>query len=381
MTDPYVGQLCFFRVYSGTLEAGATVFNATRGKRERVGRLVRMHANKRAEIKEVFAGDIAAAVGLKEATTGDTLSSDSAPIVLEAMDFPDPVIAVAIEPATQADQDALAMALRKVASEDPSLRIHQDEETGQTVLSGMGELHLDIVCSRLAREFKVAARVGRPQVSYRESITRAAHGECRYVKQTGGRGMYGHVKLALEPGDRGSGVQFASEVVGGSIPREYVPAVEKGVREAAEQGILCGYPLIDVSVRLLDGSYHDVDSSELAFKIAGSLAFRDATGRAGLVLLEPLMALEVVVPSDFTGEVVGDLNGRRGRILGMNQRGNTQVVDGLAPLAEMFGYATSLRSLTQGRATYTMQFSHHDEVPASIAGDIVARMMGIAPAA
>jgi elongation factor G len=381
MTDPYVGQLCFFRVYSGQLEAGATVYNALRGKRERVGRLVRMHANKRSEIKEVFAGDIAAAVGLKEATTGDTLCADDAPIVLEAMEFPDPVIQVAIEPATVADQDGLAMALRKIASEDPSLLIEQDAETGQTVLSGMGELHLDIVCSRLSREFNVGARIGRPQVSYRESIRKPATAESRYVKQTGGRGMYAHVKLAVAPGERGSGVQFASEVVGGTIPREYVPAVEKGVREAAEQGVLCGYPLVDVAVRLLDGSYHEVDSSELAFKIAGSLAFREACHRAALALLEPLMTVEVVAPGEYIGEVVGDLNGRRGRIQGMEQRGNIQVVVALVPLGEMFGYATTLRSLTQGRATHTMQFSHHDEVPTSIADEIVARMTGVAPAA
>jgi elongation factor G len=373
MTDPYVGHLAYVRVYSGHLESGSVVYNASRGKRERVSRLLRMHANKRTEIKEVFAGDIAAVLGLKDATTGDTLCADSHPIVLEAMDFPDPVISVAIEPRTKADQDNLGLSLQKIASEDPSLRIGVDPETGQTVLSGMGELHLDIVCSRLAREFKVEADVGRPQVSYRETIRGKGGAESRYIKQTGGRGQYAVVKLEVAPGERGSGVHFVSDIVGGVIPREFIPATEKGARESAEQGVLCGFPLVDVVVRLVDGAYHDVDSSELSFKVAGALAFREACQRAGLVLLEPAMEVEIVLPEEHTGEVVGDLNSRRGRVSGMERRGNTQVVAGLAPLSTMFGYATSLRSLTQGRATYTMQFSHYEEVPASMVGLIGRR--------
>jgi elongation factor G len=381
MNDPYVGQLCFLRVYSGRLDSGTTVYNSTRGKRERVGRLLRMHANKRSDIKEVNAGDIAAAVGLKESTTGDTLCADTAPVVLEAMDFPDPVISVAIEPRTQADQDGLALSLRKIAAEDPSLLIRQDPETGQTVLSGMGELHLDIVCSRLAREFKVEANVDRPQVAYRETIKRTATAEGRYVKQTGGRGQYGHVRLVVEPGERGSGVQFGTEIHGGAVPKDFIPAVERGVREASEQGVLCGYPVVDLAVRLVDGSHHEVDSSEIAFKVAASIGFRDACRRAGVVLTEPMMELEIILPEPHTGEVVGDLSSRRGRIRHMERRGHTQVITGLVPLAEVFGYATALRSLTQGRATYTMQFSHHEEVPASIADELVARATGVAPAA
>ena len=383
MTDPYVGQLCFMRVYSGTLDSGSAVLNSTKGKGkgERVGRLLRMHANKRAEIKQITAGDIAAAVGLKEATTGDTLCDSAAPIVLEAMEFPDPVISVAVEPRTQADQDSLDHALRKIASEDPSLRISTDPETGQTLLAGMGELHLDIVCSRLAREYNVGANIGKPEVSYRETITGTAKAHGRFIKQSGGRGQYGHVVLEVTPGEAGSGIQFESGIVGGSIPREFIPACEKGVREAAEHGVLSGYPLLDVRVRLLDGSFHAVDSSEIAFKIAGGIALREACTKAGAVLLEPLMEVEVVTPQDYIGEVVGDINSRRGEIRKMDRRGNTQIVTGLVPLSEMFGYATSLRSSTQGRATYTMQFARHAPVPSSIRDGILARLVGAAPAA
>jgi elongation factor G len=381
MVDPYVGQLCFFRVYSGHFEAGNTVINTNRGKRERIGRLLQMHANKRQEIDAVYAGEIAAAVGLKAATTGDTLSAAEAPIVLEAMDFPDPVISVAVEAASRADEDALTLALAKITAEDPSLRLSQDGETGQTVLSGMGELHLDIVCSRLSREFGVQANIGKPQVTYRETVLGSGSAEYRHVKQTGGRGQYAHVKLSVAPGERGSGVQFRSEISGGVVPKEFIPAVEKGVRESAEQGVLCGYPVVDVSVALTDGSYHEVDSSEMAFKTAASICLREACRRAGTILLEPTMDVEIVTPEEYTGDVIGDLNSRRGDIRGMSRRSNTQIVSGFVPLAEMFGYATALRSKTQGRATYTMQFSHHEPVPASIREGIVARILGTAPAA
>ena len=381
MTDPYVGQLCFLRVYSGTLKSGSTMLNSSKGKGERIGRLLRMHANKRAEIKEVSAGDIAAAVGLKAASTGDTLCDPGAPIVLEAMDFPVPVISVAVEPRTQADQDALSSALQKITAEDPSLVLSADPETGQTVLSGMGELHLDIVCSRLSREFNVGADFGKPEVAYRETITRSAKAEGRFIKQSGGRGQYGHVKIELTPAETGSGVEFSSHIVGGAIPREFISACEKGVRESAEQGGLCGYPIVDVDVRLVDGSFHAVDSSELAFKMAAGIGFRNACKSALLALLEPLMEVEVVTPQAYIGEVVGDINGRRGDITKIDRRGHTQIVCGHVPLAEMFGYATALRSATQGRATYTMQFAHHALVPASITESILARTMGAAPAA
>ena len=381
ITDPYVGQLCYFRVYSGSLDKGTAVLNTSRGRKERVGRLLQMHANKRQEIDSVCAGDIAAAVGLKAATTGDTLAAPNAPIVLEAMDFPDPVISVAVEPMTRADEESLSNALGKIAQEDPSLRVATDPETGQTVLSGMGELHLDIVCSRLSREFDVQANIGKPQVAYRESITRPAKADYRHVKQTGGRGQYGHVILEIVPGDPGSGIQFESKISGGSIPKDYIPAVEKGVRQCAEQGVLCGYPLVDIDVKLLDGSYHEVDSSEMAFKTAASFCFREACRRADVTLLEPIMEVEVVTPQEYTGDVIGDLNSRRGDISGMERRGNTQVVTGGVPLSEMFGYATALRSATQGRANYTMQFSHHAAVPSSIREGIVARLLGTSPAA
>ncbi len=381
MADPYVGQLCFIRVYSGTLQSGSSVLNSTRGTNERIGRLLRMHANKRTDIKTMAAGDIAAVVGLKDATTGDTLCDGSKPIILETMDFPDPVISVAIEPRTQADQDALALGLRRIAAEDPSLRLSTDAESGQTLLSGMGELHLDIVCSRLAREFNVNVAIGQPQVSYRETITKSSTGHGRFIKQSGGRGQYGHVVLEVEPGEIGSGVQFESKITGGSIPREFIPACEKGVREAAEQGVLCGYPLVDVKVRLVDGSFHAVDSSELAFKIAASIGFRDVCRSAGAAILEPLMSLEIVTPQDYVGDVIADVNSRRGDIRNMELLGNTQIISGFVPLAEMFGYATALRSTTQGRATYSMQFSHHGRVPSSISENIITRVTGAAPAA
>ena len=381
MTDPYVGQLCFMRVYSGTLKSGSTMLNSSRGKGERIGRLLRMHANKRAEIKEIAAGDIAAAVGLKAATTGDTLCDPGAPIVLEAMEFPVPVISVAVEPRTQADQDSLGVALRKITAEDPSLQLAVDPDTGQTVLSGMGELHLDIVCSRLSREFNVGADIGRPEVAYRETITRSAKAEGRFIKQSGGRGQYGHVCLEIEPAESGTGVQFSSHVVGGSVPREFIPACERGVRESAEHGSLCGYPIVDVNVRLVDGTFHSVDSSELAFKMAAGIGFRSACRSASLALLEPVMEIEVVTPQAYVGEVVGDINGRRGDITKIDRRGNTQIICGHVPLAEMFGYATALRSATQGRATYSMQFAQHAIVPASITETILARAMGAAPGA
>ena len=381
MADPYVGQLCFIRVYAGTLQSGSSVLNSTRGTNERIGRLLRMHANKRTDIKTLAAGDIAAVVGVKDAVTGDTLCDGSSPIVLEAMDFPDPVISVAIEPRTQADQDSLALGLRRIAGEDPSLRLSTDAESGQTLLSGMGELHLDIVCSRLSREFNVNVAIGQPQVSYRETVTANATGHGRFIKQSGGRGQYGHVVLEVEPGEIGSGVQFESKITGGSIPREFIPACEKGVREAAEQGVLCGYPLVDVKVRLVDGSFHAVDSSELAFKIAASIGFRDVCRNAGAVILEPLMSIEIVTPQDYVGDVIADVNSRRGDIRNMELLGNTQIVSGFVPLAEMFGYATALRSATQGRATYSMQFSHHARVPSSISENIITRVTGAAPAA
>jgi elongation factor G len=376
MTDPYVGQLCFLRVYSGTLESGSQVLNATRGRRERVGRLLRMHANKRAEIDRVCAGDIAAAIGLKESTTGDTLCDHEAPIVLDAVEVPAPVISVAVEPRTAQDEENLSISLRRITAEDPSLQVSHDPETGQLVLAGMGELHLEIICSRLAREHKVNLSVGRPQVAYRESIAGAGTAEGRFIKQSGGRGQYGHVVLEVAPGERGTGIDFSESISGGVVPREYFKSVEQGVREAAETGILSGFPVVDVAVRLVHGSYHDVDSSELAFKVAGSLGFQAACREAGLILLEPVMEVEIVTPEVYTGEVVADLTSRRGRIRGMVRRGKTQIVTSHVPLAEMFGYATALRSATQGRATHTMQFAHYDQVPASITESISTHSMG-----
>jgi len=376
MTDPFVGTLSFFRVYSGSLTSGSSVYNSTRSKRERIGRLLKMHANKREEIKEVYAGDIAAAVGLKTATTGDTLCDEDHPIVLESIDFPDPVISIAIEPKSKADQERLGLSLQKLAAEDPSFKVRTDEETGQTIISGMGELHLEIIVDRLLREFNVGANVGRPQVAYKETVRKAVEQQGRFIRQTGGRGQYGDVWIKLEPQPAGAGFEFVDAVKGGSIPREYIPAVEKGVKEATENGALAGYPIVDVKVTLFDGSYHDVDSSEIAFKIAGSMAFKAAARKANPVLLEPIMSVEVVVPEVFMGDVIGDLSARRGKVLGMDTRPAAQAIDARVPLAQMFGYATDLRSMSQGRATYTMQFSHYEPVPAAVAEGIIAKCDG-----
>jgi elongation factor G len=376
MSDPFVGQLAFIRVYSGVLTAGSTVYNSTKRRTERIGRLLKMHANKREEIKEVLAGDIAAAVGLRSVTTGDTICDQKAPIVLESMEFPEPVITLAIEPKTKADQEKLGQALAKLTVEDPTFRVRTDQETGQVVISGMGELHLEILVDRLRREFGVSATVGRPQVAYKETLTHVAEGEGKYIKQTGGRGQYGHCKLRVVPRRPGEGFEFVNAIVGGVIPREYIGAVEEGVREAMTTGVLAGYPVDDVSVTLYDGSYHEVDSSEMAFKIAGSLAFKDAARRAAPALLEPVMRVEVVVPEEFLGEIINDLTGRRGRILAIDVRGGTRVVRARVPLAEMFGYATDLRSRTQGRATYTMHFDAYEPAPQQVSEEVVARIHG-----
>jgi len=376
VSDSYVGKLTFIRVYSGQLQAGAYVYNANRDQRERVGRLLQLHANHREDLSAVYAGDIAAVVGLKDTTTGDTLCSQDEPIILESIDFPEPVISVAIEPKTQADQDRMSVSLRKLAEEDPTFRVHTDPETGQTIISGMGELHLEIIVDRLLREFKVQANVGRPQVAYKETIRREVEAEGRYVRQTGGRGQYGHVRVRFEPLEPGEGFEFESTIVGGAIPKEFIKPVEEGIKEALEGGNLAGYPLIDIKATLFDGSYHEVDSSELAFRIAGSLAVRDGIPRAKPVLLEPTVKVEIVIPEEYMGEVIGDINARRGRLEGMDARANAQVINAYVPLAEMFGYATDLRSLTQGRGTYTMQFSHYEEVPQSVATAIVDRIQG-----
>ncbi|MGB9804640.1 elongation factor G [Desulfofundulus sp.] len=376
MADPYVGKLTFFRVYSGKVTSGSYVYNSTKNRRERIGRILRMHANHREEIDEAYAGDIVAAVGLKETTTGDTLCDEKHPIVLESMDFPEPVISVAIEPKTKADQDKMGVALSKLAEEDPTFRMHTDPETGQTIISGMGELHLEIIVDRLMREFKVEANVGRPQVAYKETIREKVKAEGKFIRQTGGRGQYGHVVLEIEPLERGSGYEFVNRIVGGVVPKEYIPAVDAGVKEAMESGVLAGYPVVDVRVTLVDGSYHEVDSSEMAFKIAGSIAFKNGAQKAKPVLLEPIMKVEVVVMEEYMGDVIGDLNARRGRIEEMERRGNAQVIHAYVPLAEMFGYATELRSRTQGRGTYTMQFSHYEELPPSMAEAIIARRRG-----
>ncbi len=376
MSDPFSGQLTYFRVYSGKLTTGSYVYNVAKGKKERIGRLLKMHANKREEISEVSAGDIAAAVGLKETRTGDTLCDEKQPILLEVIKFPEPVISLAVEPKTKQDLDKLGYSLEKLAQEDPSFQVQSDEETGQTIISGMGELHLEIIVDRLLREFKVQANVGKPQVAYRETIRGSSQAEAKYVKQTGGRGQYGHVLLRVEPAESGVGLEFINKIVGGAIPREYIPAVEKGVRERMEGGILAGYPLRDIQVTLFDGSYHEVDSSEMAFKIAGSMALVDACQKADLVLLEPIMKVEVLVPQDFMGDVIGDLNGRRGKIHGMRARGNSQAVDAAVPLSEMFGYSTDLRSKTQGRATYSMEFESYEVVPKQLAQEIVKKNQG-----
>lgn len=374
VADPYVGQLCYFRVYSGIMESGTYVYNSTRGVRERIGRLLRMHANKREEVKSVQAGNIAAAVGLKGAKTGDTLCNEGHPILLEAIEFPTPVLSVAIEPKTKEGADRLSLALQALANEDPTFQTRVDDETGQTIISGMGELHLEIIVDRLLREFKVEANVGRPQVAYRETITRAVDVEKKFIRQTGGRGQYAHVCLHVEPQQPGTGFKFEKKIVGGVIPREFIPAVEKGVREAAESGVLAGYPVVDVAVVLTDGSYHEVDSSDLAFKIAGSMAFKDAVKRGHPILLEPIMQVDVVVPEEFLGEVIKDLNGRRGRVVGIETRPAARVVRAEVPLATMFGYATAVRSATQGRATYTMQFTHYEPLPGSLAEEIMGRV-------
>jgi elongation factor G len=376
MSDPFAGQLTYFRVYSGVLKTGTSVLNVTKGTKDRIGRLLKMHANKREEIDAAYAGDIVAAVGLKGATTGDTLAEEKQPVLLEVMKFPEPVIAMAIEPKTKPDQEKMGFALQKLAQEDPSFRVRTDEETLQTIIAGMGELHLEIIVDRLLREFKVEANVGKPEVAFRETIRRKAEAESKYIKQTGGRGQYGHVVLTVEPAEAGKGLEFVNKIVGGAIPREYIPAVEKGVKERMESGVVAGYPLRDVRVTLTDGSYHDVDSNEMAFKIAGSMGFADACKRADPVLLEPIMKVEVLVPQEFMGDVIGNLNGRRGKIQGMKVRAGSQAIDAAVPLMEMFGYATDLRSRTQGRATYSMEFDRYDQVPKQIAEAIVAKYRG-----
>jgi elongation factor G len=376
MTDPFVGQLTFIRVYSGVMTAGSYIYNSTKDTKERVGRLLKMHANKREDIKEVAAGDIAAAVGLKSTLTGDTLCDEKNPVVLEAMDFPEPVISVAIEPKTKADQEKLSQSLGKLTQEDPSFRVSTNEETGQTIIAGMGELHLEIIVDRLLREFKVGANVGKPQVAFRETIRTASKAEGKFVRQSGGRGQYGHVYIELIPLETGKGFEFESKVVGGSVPREYFNAVEKGIREATDNGILAGYPVVDIKAILYDGSYHEVDSSEMAFKIAGSMGFKEAAKKAKPVILEPIMNVEVVTPEDYMGDVIGDLNSRRGKIQNLEKRGKAQVIRSQVPLSEMFGYATDLRSKTQGRATYTMQFANYEEVPKGIAEGIIAKVKG-----
>jgi elongation factor G len=374
-TDPFVGKLTFFRVYSGSLQSGSYVYNATKDKRERVGRLLQMHANKREEIEEVMAGDIAAAIGLKETRTGDTMTMEDTPIILEAMKFPNPVIDVAIEPKTKADQDKLAIALQKLSEEDPTFHVHSDQETGQTIISGMGELHLEIIVDRMQREFKVDANIGRPQVAYRETIKkRVEKVEGKFIRQSGGKGQYGHVVINIEPAKQGEGFVFEDKIVGGTIPREFIKPAEQGMREALEGGVLAGYPMVDVKAELVYGSYHDVDSSEMAFKIAGSMAIKEAAKRAGAIILEPIMKVEVVSPDAYMGDVLGDLSSRRGRIGGMNQRGEAQVIDAQVPLSEMFGYSTKLRSMTQGRAVYSMEFAHYEEVPKSKAEEIINKV-------
>jgi len=376
MTDPFVGQLTFFRVYSGVLTAGSSVFNSTKQRTERIGRLLKMHANKREEIKEVYAGDIAAAVGLKSVSTGDTLCDEKRPIVLESMDFPEPVISLAIEPKTKADQEKLGQGLGKLMAEDPTFRVNTDQQTGQTIIRGMGELHLEIIVDRLKREFNVEASVGKPQVAYKETLTRPADGEMKYAKQTGGRGQYGHCKIHVFPGEPGTGYIFENEVTQGAIPKEFIKPIDEGIKEALTRGVLAGYPIDDVRVELYDGSYHDVDSSEMAFKIAGSMAFQDAAKKARPVLLEPVMRVEVVVPKEHMGDVMGNLSSRRGQIQSQEDRGGTQIIAARVPLSEMFGYATDLRSRTQGRATYSMHFDRYEQAPQNVSEEVVARMQG-----
>jgi elongation factor G len=376
MTDPFVGQLTFIRVYSGVMTSGMSIYNSTKQKTERIGRLLKMHANKREEIKEVYAGDIAASVGLKSVSTGDTVCDEKHPVILEAMDFPEPVISLAIEPKTKADQEKLGMGLGKLMAEDPTFRVKTDTETGQVVIAGMGELHLEIIVDRLKREFGVEATVGKPQVAYKESITRAAEGEGRYIKQTGGRGQYGHAKIRMIPRKPGEGYEFENEVVGGTIPKEFIKPIDQGIREAMTTGVLAGYPMDDFRVELYDGSYHDVDSSEMAFKIAGSMAFKDAAKKAHPVLLEPVMRVEVVVPEEYMGAIIGDLTSRRGHIQSMEARGGSQVINSRVPLSEMFGYATDIRSNTQGRGSYSMHFDRYEPAPASVSEEVIAKVQG-----
>ncbi|WP_303862756.1 elongation factor G [Alkalibaculum bacchi] len=371
MTDPFVGKLAFFRVYSGVLASGSYVYNSSKGKRERIGRILQMHANHREEITTVYSGDIAAAVGLKDTTTGDTLCDEKSPVVLEKMEFPEPVISVAIEPKTKAGQEKMGVALSKLAEEDPTFKTYTDDETGQTIISGMGELHLDIIVDRLLREFKVEANVGAPQVAYKETIKKHVKSEMKYARQSGGKGQYGHVLIELEPNEQGAGYTFINKVVGGAIPKEYIGPVDQGIQEALENGVLAGYPILDVKVTLYDGSYHDVDSSEMAFKIAGSMAFKDGCKKADPIILEPVFKLEVTVPEEYMGDIMGDINSRRGRIEGMDARNGAQIIRGYVPLSEMFGYATDLRSKTQGRGVYSMEFHHNEEVPKSVAQKII----------
>jgi len=374
--DPFVGKLIFFRVYSGTLKSGSYVFNTSTDKKERIGRILRMHANAREEVEEVYAGEIAAAIGLKDTVTGNTICDPDHEVILESIVFPEPVISVAIEPKTKADQEKMGIALSRLAEEDPTFRVKGDEETGQTIISGMGELHLDIIVDRMKREFKVEANVGRPQVAYRETIRKIAQAEGRYIKQSGGRGQYGHCWIRLEPQESGKGFEFVDEIKGGSIPNEFIPAVGKGVKEALDSGVVAGYPVVDVKAALYDGSYHDVDSSEIAFKIAGNMAFKSAARQANPVLLEPIMKVEAVTPEEFMGDVVGDLNSKRAKILEMIDRGNMKVILAEVPLSEMFGYATSLRSMTQGRASYSMEFLNYQEVPKNVANTVIAARGG-----
>ncbi|KFZ39846.1 MULTISPECIES: elongation factor G [Thermoactinomyces] len=376
MTDPYVGKLTFFRVYSGTLDSGSYVLNSTKGKRERIGRILQMHANHREEISTVYSGDIAAGVGLKDTTTGETLCDEKHPIILESMEFPEPVISIAIEPKSKSDQDKMAVALSKLAEEDPTFKTRMDEETGQTIISGMGELHLDIIVDRLKREFKVEANVGAPQVAYKETFRSSAKVEGKFVRQSGGRGQYGHVWIEFEPLEEGAGFEFVNKIVGGVVPKEYIPAVQNGIEEAMQNGVLAGYPLVDIRATLFDGSYHDVDSSEMAFKIAGSMALKAAKDKCNPVLLEPIMKVEVVVPEEYMGDVMGDINSRRGRVEGMESRSGGQVIRAMVPLAEMFGYVNTLRSRTQGRGVFTMVFDHYEEVPKNIADEIVKKATG-----
>jgi elongation factor G len=380
MADPFVGQLTFIRVYSGHLKTGDSVLNVTKNRSERIGRLLKMHANKREEITEIYAGDICACVGLKNITTGDTICSEKAPIVLESIEFAAPVISVAVEPKTKGDQEKMGIALNRLAQEDPTFKVATDPDSGQTIISGMGELHLEIIIDRMMREYKVEANVGKPQVAYRETIRRHAEAEGKYIRQTGGSGHYGHVKLRVDPNEKGKGFEFVNEIVGGSVPREYIKPIEQGIRQAMEGGVLAGYEMVDIKATLYDGSYHEVDSNEMAFKIAASMGFKEAARKASPVLLEPIMSVEVVVPEEFMGTIIGDLNSRRGRIEGIDHRAGSQVIRALVPLAEMFGYATQMRSNTQGRATFSMHFAHYDEAPRSVTEEIVAKVQGKSPA-